>query len=57
MKKILSIFAILLLPALTFASEADLVIPDGVKDKINSLLGIPNHICRFPIWILPICKG
>ncbi len=31
MKKLLSSFAILSLPVLSFASEADLVIPDGVK--------------------------
>lgn len=31
MKKLLSSFAILSLPVLSFASEADLVIPDGIK--------------------------
>ena len=33
MKKLLSSFAILSLPVLSFASEADLVIPDGVKGE------------------------
>jgi len=33
MKKILSFFALLTMPFLTMASEADLVIPDGVKDQ------------------------
>ena len=33
MKKILSFFALLTMPFLTMASEADLVIPDGVKNQ------------------------
>ena len=33
MKKILSIFALLSLPFMTMASEADLVIPSGIKDQ------------------------
>jgi K(+)-stimulated pyrophosphate-energized sodium pump len=33
MKRILSILSVILLPVLTFASEADLVIPDGVKSQ------------------------
>ena len=33
MRKALTLLSILLLPALTFASEADLVIPDGVKSQ------------------------
>lgn len=33
MKKLLSIFATALMPAFAFASEADLVIPDGIKDQ------------------------
>ncbi len=33
MKKLLSIFTILSLPVLSFASEADLVIPEGIKSE------------------------
>ncbi len=33
MRKALTLLSVLLLPALTFASEADLVIPDGVKSQ------------------------
>ena len=33
MKKILSFFALLTMPFITMASEADLVIPDGVKEQ------------------------
>ncbi len=33
MKKLFSLFALLLMPALAFASEADLVIPDEVKNQ------------------------
>lgn len=33
MRKILSLLAVLGLPALTFASEADLVIPSGIKSQ------------------------
>jgi len=33
MRKILSLLAISLLPVMTFASEADLVIPDEIKSQ------------------------
>lgn len=33
MKKLLTIFAAALMPVATFASEADLKIPDGIQDE------------------------
>ncbi len=52
MKKLLSLFSILSLPVLSLASEADLVIPDGIKSETILYWGFLITIAGFMFGLL-----
>jgi K(+)-stimulated pyrophosphate-energized sodium pump len=56
MKKFLSIFTILSLPALTFASEADLVIPSGIRSETILYWGFLITIAGFLFGLMQFMK-
>lgn len=56
MRKALAFLSVLLLPALTFASEADLVIPDGIKSQNILYWGFLITILGFLFGLLQFVK-
>ncbi len=56
MKKILTFFAMLALPALSMASEADLVIPDGMKSETLLYWGFVITIAGFLFGLFEFMK-